>query len=163
MAKAFADSAKVQDNDPLSVVTWFQRCSRVRDSVGRLAASLRYAEALNTGESLKLIVGQLPYQSDDRWVGLPLNVGKQIAGGRLSLVIQASSIVDPRQPLAGLLIDEWVEINPSAKETTGIVFQFNPPDAYAPQSILLAVPPVPDTFLPDFSTPQGCRPLRRVA
>jgi hypothetical protein len=75
---------------------------------------------------------------------LPLKAGKQIAGGRLSLVMQASSAVDPRQPLAGLLIDEWVEIIPNAKETTGVVFQFNPPDAYAPQSILLAVPPVPD-------------------
>ena len=144
LAKALTDSVKVQDNDPLDVVTWFQRCSRVRDGVGRLAASLRYAEALNTGESLKLTVGQLPYQLDDRWVGLPLKAGKQIPGGRLSLVMQASSAVDPRQPLAGLLIDEWVEIIPSAKETTGVAFQFNPPDAYAPQSILLAVPPVPD-------------------
>jgi hypothetical protein len=144
LVKAFADSAKVQDNDPLGIATWFQRCSRVRDGVGRLAASLRYAEALNTGESLKLTVGQLPYQPDDRWVGLPLKAGKQIAGGRLSLVMQASAAVDPRQPLAGLLIDEWVEIIPNAKETTGVAFQFNPPDTCAPQSILLAVPPVSD-------------------
>jgi hypothetical protein len=144
LVKAFADSAKVQDNDPLAVVTWFQRCSRVRAGVGRLGASLRYAEALNTGESLKLTVGQLPHQSDDRWVGMPLKGGKQIAGGRLSLVMQSSAAVDLRQPLAGLLIDEWVEIIPNAKETTGVVFQFNPPDAYAPQSILLAVPPTPD-------------------
>ena len=33
---------------------------------------------------------------------------------------------------------------PSSKETTAIAFQFNPPDACAPQSVLLAVPPVPD-------------------
>jgi hypothetical protein len=144
LVRAFADSAKVQDNDPLAVVTWFQRCSRVRDGVGRLAASLRYAEALNTGESLKLTVGQLPHQSDDRWVGLPLKAGKEIAGGRLSLVMQSSAAVDPRQSLAGLLIDEWVEIIPNAKETTGVVFQFNPPDTCPPQSILLAVPPKPD-------------------
>jgi hypothetical protein len=144
LAKAFADSAKIQDNDPLGVVIWFQRCSRVREGVGRLAASLRYAEALNRGESLNLTIGQLPYQPDDRWVGLPLKAGKQIAGGRLSLVMQASAAVDTRQPLAGLLIDEWVEIIPNAKETTGVVFQFNPPDSFAPQSILLAVPPVPD-------------------
>jgi len=144
LAKAFADSAKVQDNDPLAVVTWFQRCSRVRDGVARLAASLRYAEALNTGESLTLAVGQLPHQSTDRWVGLPLKDGQQIGGGRLSLVMQSSAAIDPREPLAGLLIDEWVEIIPSAKETTGVAFQFNPPDACAPQSILLAVPPVPD-------------------
>ncbi|MDQ3257631.1 MAG: hypothetical protein M3R15_27720, partial [Acidobacteriota bacterium] len=144
LASAFTDSVKVQDNDPMAVVTWFQRASRVRDGVGRLDASLRYAEALNTGESLKLIVGQLPYQTDDRWVGLPLKSGKQIPGGRMSLVVQSSVAVDVRQPLAGMLIDEWVEVVPNAKETTGVVFQYNPPDAAAPQSILLAVPPVPD-------------------
>jgi hypothetical protein len=48
------------------------------------------------------------------------------------------------QPLCGLLIDEWVEVVPSSKETTAIAFQFNPPDACAPQSVLLAVPPVPE-------------------
>ena len=57
---------------------------------------------------------------------------------------QASGAVDPRQALAGLLIDEWVEIVPNAKETTGVAFQFNPPDSFAPQSILLAVPSAPD-------------------
>ena len=36
---------------------------------------------------------------------------------------------------------------PSRKETTAIAFQFNPPDACAPQSVLLAVPPVPDADL----------------
>jgi hypothetical protein len=150
LAKAFADSTKLQDNDPLAVVTWFQRNSRVREGVARLAVSLRYAEALNTGENLKLTLGQLPHKPDqagqqpDRWVGLPLKAGQQIAGSRLSLVMQASGAVDPKQPLAGMLIDEWVEIIPNAKETTGVAFQFNPPDSFAPQSILLAVPPVPD-------------------
>jgi len=31
---------------------------------------------------------------------------------------------------------------PSPRETTGIAFQFDPPDSAAPQAILLAVPPV---------------------
>ena len=143
LLKAFGDSTRVQDRDPLAVVTWFQRCSRVRDGVARLAAALRYAEALNTGETLKLAVGQLPYQASDRWVGLPLKGGQPIAGGRLSLVLQASGPFDPGQALAGLLIDDWVEMIPSAKETTGVTFQFNPPDSFAPQSILLAVPAAP--------------------
>ena len=40
-----------QDNDPLAVVTWFQRSPACVTASRRLAASLRYAEALNTGES----------------------------------------------------------------------------------------------------------------
>ena len=58
--------------------------------------------------------------------------------------MQSAAGVDSAQPLAGLLIDEWVEIVPNAKETTGVTFQFNRPDSFAPQSILLAVPSVPD-------------------
>jgi hypothetical protein len=144
LEQAFADSVKLQDNDPLAAVTWFQRAARVRDGVAKLDAALRYAEVLSAGESLKLTLGQLPYQPNDRWVGLPLKSGRQIPGGRLSLVVQSSAKIDVRQPLAGLLIDEWVEIVPNASETTGVVFQYNPPDACAPQAILLAVPPTPD-------------------
>ncbi len=144
LGQAFADSTKVQDNDPLAVFTWFQRAARVRDGVAKLEATLRYAEALQTGEKLKLSVGQLPFQANDRWVGLPLKDGKPILGGRLSLVVQATNAINFQQPLAGLLLDDWVEIIPNSKETTGITFQYNPPNAFAPQSILLAVPPVPD-------------------
>jgi hypothetical protein len=41
------------------------------------------------------------------------------------------------------MIDEWVEVVPSRTETTAIAFQYNPPNTYPPQNVLLAVPPVP--------------------
>jgi hypothetical protein len=41
------------------------------------------------------------------------------------------------------LIDEWTEIVPNDHETTAIAFQFDPPNAMAPQNVLVAVPPVP--------------------
>ena len=44
-------------------------------------------------------------------------------------------------PLAGVLVDEWVEAVPSAKETTGIALQYDRPNATPPQTILIAVPP----------------------
>jgi hypothetical protein len=46
------------------------------------------------------------------------------------------------QPISALVIDEWTDIVPSSAETTAVAFQFNPPNAFAPQSILIAVPPV---------------------
>ena len=56
-----------------------------------------------------------------------------------ALVLRMVDKLDLRpQPLAGLLIDEWVEIVPSAQETTAITFQYDAPDAFAPQAILLA-------------------------
>jgi hypothetical protein len=61
----------------------------------------------------------------------------------LSLIVHMPEAVDLTQPVAGLLIDEWVEVIPNAKETTGVVFQYNQPDSVAPQAILIAVHPNP--------------------
>lgn len=141
LEKALANSAKLQDGDPLAAVTWFQRMARVRDGVARLNAALNYSEALNTGERIKLTVAQLPHDENDRWIGLPLNAGQRLPGGRLSLVVQSAAPVDARESLAGLLIDEWIEVVPNATETTGIALQYDQPNAAPPQSILIAVPP----------------------
>ena len=144
LEKALTDTVRVQDGDPLAAVTWFQRMTRVRDGVARLNAALSYSEALNTGEKLKLTVAQLPYGADDRWVGLPLKNGERLPGGKLSLVVQSTARVDVRRPLAGLLIDEWVEVVPNGTETTGIALPYDQPNSAPPQSILLAVPPEMD-------------------
>jgi hypothetical protein len=134
----------VQDGDPFASTTWFQRMARVRDGVARLNAALSYAEALGSGEKLKLTIAQLPYGTDDRWVGLPLKDGQSLPGGKLSLAVQSSAPVDATKPMAGLLIDEWVEVVPNATETTGIAFQYDQPNAAPPQTILIAVPPQVD-------------------
>jgi hypothetical protein len=99
---------------------------------------------LGAGARLALKVAQLPFAAGERWIGLPPADGATIAAGRLSLVVQGADAVDPAQPLAGLWIDEWTEVVPATSETTAIAFQLDPPDACAPQCILLAVPPQPD-------------------
>jgi len=145
LEKALGDSAKLQGGDVLASATWFQRMARVRDGVARLNATLIYSDALNTGEELNLTIAQIPYDRDDRWAGLPLDAGKRLPGGKLSLAVQSTAPVDVRQPLAGLLVDEWVEVVPSATETTGIALQYDQPNAAPPQTILIAVPPDVDT------------------
>ncbi|MFN8499165.1 MAG: hypothetical protein U0641_15050 [Anaerolineae bacterium] len=141
LAKALGDSAKVQDGDPLAAVTWFQRAARVRDGVTRLSDALSYAEALRSGETVRLSLAQLPYDANDRWVGLPLKPGQSLPGGKLSIVAQAVAAIDVGQPLVGLLIDEWIEVVPSATETTAIALQYDQPNAAPPQTLLVAVPP----------------------
>jgi hypothetical protein len=111
--------------------------------MGRMSACLRGAEVLGTGERLNLSVAQLPLVNGERWVGLPSEPGKAIAPGKLSLVLQTLAAINTAQPLTGLLIDEWTETVPNTRETTALTFQFDPPDACAPQCVLLAVPPVP--------------------
>ena len=46
--------------------------------------------------------------------------------------------------LEGLLLDDWTETIPTSKETTGVAFHFDRPNAAAPQALLLAAPPNPD-------------------
>lgn len=155
LAQALADSAKIQDDDTLAVVNWFQRAARVREGVARLDASLGYAEALDAGERLSLTIAQLPYTANDRWVALPLQSGRALSTSRFSLVVQSAGRLDVSQPLAGLLVDEWVEAVPNPSETTGVVFQYDQPDASPPQCILLAVPP-------DLDQPWNLRSLQQV-
>ncbi|HKE95897.1 MAG TPA: hypothetical protein VKB34_16435, partial [Povalibacter sp.] len=140
---ALAASAQTQGGDALAANTWFTRSARVRDAVGRLGLCLQMSEIINAGARLNLSVAQLPFVSGERWVGLPPLPDKEVTPGKLSLVIHTVAAVNTTQVLTGLVIDEWTEIVPNARETTGVAFQFDVPDACAPQSVLIAVPPVP--------------------
>jgi hypothetical protein len=142
MQRSLAATAALQGQDPLAVVPWFARMQRVREGVARLSASLHAAEATAAGERVNLVVAQLPHDDQARWIGLPETPTRPIAAGRLSLVVQNAGVADAAQPMAGLMVDEWVEIVPSRSETSGIAFQHDAPDSRPPQVVLLAVPPV---------------------
>jgi hypothetical protein len=142
LAAALAATKVTQGGDTLAANGWFTQHARVREPVARLAVCLRGAEVLGTGERLNLSVAQLPFVASERWVGLPQAAGKALAAGKLSLVLQTTAPINTAQPLTGLVIDEWTETVPRANETTAVTFQFAPPDACAPQCLLLAVPPV---------------------
>ena len=141
LQQAFGDSTKLQGGDPLAATTWFERMARVREGVSRLNAALSYSEALNTGERLKLTIAQLPFSANDHWLALPFKKEQSPSGSKVSLVVQSVSPVNANQPLAGVLIDEWVEVIPSTTEITGIALQYDQPSAAPPQTILIAVPP----------------------
>ncbi len=148
LGNSFAASDSLQAGNPLECVTWFQRISRVRANATLLNTSLMYSEALGGSDGVAFRVGQLPYQAGDRWVGLPLVAQPgsppdapppALPAGKLSLVVHAPTSFDPTAFLAGLLVEDWTEVVPSAEETTGFVFHCDQPHARAPQAILLAV------------------------
>lgn len=140
---ALAGGVQQQGGDPLAVHGWFTRCSRVRDPLARLGLCLRTSEVLASGTRLNLGIAQLPFDAAERWVGLPLPLNAALPPGKLSLAVQPLTPIDAALPLCGLFIDEWVELVPNREETTALVFQFDPPNAFAPQTLLVAVPPVP--------------------
>lgn len=142
LKNALGASTAQQGGDPLAAHAWFTRTSQVRAPVARLGDCLRGAEVLATGDRLALSVAQLPFNAAERWVGLAPLAGGALPPSKLSMVIQSGGAADPAAPLAGLLIDEWVEVVPNASETTAVTFQFDPPNSFAPQAVLVAVPPV---------------------
>jgi hypothetical protein len=133
---------------------WLRRMARVRESISHFKTAFEYAEALKTGEKLKLKIAQLPLGDDERWVALPLQPGKSLPGGKVSIAVQSATAVDVNQPLAGFLIDEWVEVVPGTTEITGLALQYDQPNAAPPQSILLAVPPELESPWTTFSLQQ---------
>ena len=135
----WANSTALQGGDALASVRWFQRMSRVRPGVARLDTSLLMAEALSGKSLVRFDVAQLPATTNDRWLGLDL-AGKMPASS-LSLIAFSPTAYTAGAAVAGLMIDEWVELLPSTQQITGISFHHDDPTARAPQAILLVVRP----------------------
>jgi hypothetical protein len=115
---------------------------RVRPALDRMTAPHRLAEVLGTAPGLDLEVAHVPHVSERPWIALSLaDDGTGVnPDGLLSVVLQGATGLDLAKPLAGLLVDEWTEVVPSRTETAGLAFRYDPPDAMAPQAVLLAVP-----------------------
>jgi hypothetical protein len=135
----WAGSSSLQGGDPLAANTWFQRMARLRPGVSRLDAALLYAEALAGASLGHFDVAQLPATGGDRW--LALSRTGATPSGRLSLVAFAPQSIAAGTPVAGLTIDEWVEVLPDAQQITGISLHHDDPTARAPQALLLGVRP----------------------
>src|SRR5207247_6902183 len=100
-----------------------------------------YGAALGRA-GLDFDVAQLPHGPSEHWVGLAPLTGR-VPGGRLSLVAKRSAGFDAAESLAGLSIDDWVEVVPSEVEDTGVTFHFDASGSEAPQAWLIAVHPDP--------------------
>jgi hypothetical protein len=128
-------------DDPLAAHTWVTRMERVRPGLARMTMPYRLAEVLGTGPAIELSVAHVPHTGERPWVGLTLADGDGVSpDGIASIVLQGAGEIDLAAPLAGLLVDEWTEVVPSRTETAGLAFRYDPPDAMAPQAVLLAVP-----------------------
>ncbi|HET6844345.1 MAG TPA: hypothetical protein VFK06_22080 [Candidatus Angelobacter sp.] len=133
----WTNSVPLQAGDAFASVRWFQRASRVRPGAARLDKALLYAEALSGTPLVHFDVAQLPSADGDRWLALDLSGNSPSSS--LSLVAFSPTPYTPGAALAGLMVDEWVEVLPSANQITGISFHHDDPTARAPQAILLAV------------------------
>ena len=130
--------------DPTQVVgRWFSQCARVRAPLRAWRTVDLYARTL--GENVTdLQVVQLPRVPGAAWVGLPFaDEAHRPVSGRLSLLLRRHATPAATQPWGGLLLDEWTERVPNREEDAAVVFYHDSPGAQAPQTVLVAVPPVP--------------------
>ena len=140
LAAALAHPTLLDPADPDAPLRWMQQVARVRDGVQRFELASLLAEVAGT-ESPELRVAQLPHDPEVRWLGLPLEPDADAPAGRVSLVFHTPDGVDPSR-LTGLFVDELIERIPHRDHTAGIAFHYDQPNARAPQTWLLAVPPV---------------------
>jgi len=125
--------------------TWLARAAPARASSAALNAVLGYAEAVAAVDAKAampaLHVGQIGGAMGERWTALPPDPGESVPAGRVSLVAVTPNGGEPMDAIGGLFVDEWVEVVPSAEETTSVAFHYDAPTACAPQVLLLGVPP----------------------
>ncbi|MFD2093351.1 hypothetical protein [Blastococcus deserti] len=137
------DRTIAEDGDPANEPpAWLARVARVRPALAALETVAAYVQALGTLAPLDLEVGQLPVDpggATQRWAGLRTD-GAALPAGRLAL-LAAGGWPRTGTALAGLLVDEVIEVVPGSRETTAVTFHYDSPDAVSPQVVLLGVPP----------------------
>jgi hypothetical protein len=126
----------------MAMAEWLQSIARVRPKMTALEMMDMVLSQADAG--IEITPVQLNYQPGDYWLGAEFPVEYIPSEDKLSVVL-----VNPMQwknaavqKQAGLVLDEWMEIIPNKSETTGIVLNYNQPNAMPPQSLLLAVTPV---------------------
>jgi hypothetical protein len=128
---------------PILIDEWMHGISRVRKPMNGYRKLMLVAESVTARDFTTHKVVQLPLHAagTDKWLGLEIPAGYEVAGDTLSLVMELPAGYNAAQPQAGILLDEWTEAIPDPNVTTGIAMNYDDPNNEAPQSLLLAVTP----------------------
>jgi hypothetical protein len=140
----------VTEHVDFPVDEWLYTCARVREPMQRWERIVMLTGALGVAEPA-LIPLQLPYRENDRWVAAKIPLDYAAEGERLLYTACFAKPYMIGQRQSGLLLDEWSEVIPLPekvpgessevpKQTTGIAFHFDRPNAQPPQTMLLVTP-----------------------
>ncbi|THD66447.1 hypothetical protein E7Z59_11615 [Robertkochia marina] len=117
---------------------WLYGNARVREKVSALESLMVYSEGFKD-VSVGLSPIQLPFRENDIWLGLSFPDSYEIESDKLLYTAVLSDFNETKSQ-CGIFVDEWTEVIPSEKETTGLSFQYDQPNTEAPQSMLLVTP-----------------------
>ncbi|OQW61749.1 MAG: hypothetical protein BVN28_06580 [Nitrospira sp. ST-bin4] len=124
----------------LPVEEWLHGVACVRERVHEFEVFRMMADAARV-TPLPLTAFQLPFRTNDSWLGVQFPSTMEVAHDTVSMVQHLPQGFSAAGPQCGLLIDEWTESVPNRQEVTGLTFNYNAPNSAPPQAILLAVSP----------------------
>jgi hypothetical protein len=127
-----------QSND-FPVDDWLYGMARIREKLSAWENLVMLAEGFKDRSALNLTPLQLPFKANDSWLGLEFKDDLEIEGDKLLYTAYMPNF-DPAQSQCGLLVDEWTEVIPVKKETTGMTFHYDRPNSEPPQTLLLVTP-----------------------
>jgi hypothetical protein len=150
---AAVGAAGVSARPGADIRPWLARAGVVRSSVSKYGETLLVREAQARATRLRVI--QTPVEAYGTWVGLPFPDGvppKEPLKSTVAEVVGGAG-VDLSRRVAGLAIDEWIEVVPKRIEkgdpaqqtelrdvtTTGIALNANASGSRPPQAILVAL------------------------
>jgi hypothetical protein len=136
-----ASSSLVPAGEEHAVARWFQRLTHVREGVARADWLSDLRRLIGRRRPPEPTLGQLPFKNPDRWVALDSSAGAEPESGRVAFAVELPTAYDGSAPHSGLLLDEWPEQIPLATQSTGLAFNYDQPNAMAPQTLLVAVCP----------------------
>ncbi|HEX5171078.1 MAG TPA: hypothetical protein VFW11_18005 [Cyclobacteriaceae bacterium] len=125
---------------------WMQKSAAIRPRLAKWDY-VRTLYELHNDDQLELAPTQLPYRANDSWLAVEFpeiasdGTRFNITDDTLSIVIHGVEAFATEKDQCGLLIDDWTENICEKKAITGLTFNYNQPDAQAPQALLLAVTP----------------------
>lgn len=121
--------------------SWLHGISMVRNKMTAIENASFYSKIYQKNTFPFMCPIQVEYKEDDYWMGIEYPEEFVPYEDKTSyILLDGKEICSANENAAGLLIDQWVELIPDKKNTTGISFHFNRPGVEAPQSLLLAVP-----------------------
>ncbi|BCJ50652.1 hypothetical protein Asp14428_21270 [Actinoplanes sp. NBRC 14428] len=148
IAAGLADGPARADRSGVS--RWLAGAAAVREPVQSLTTLFAIGEAFG-GAATGSAVVQLPTVPGETWAGATWTAdgepgsgaaGTAPDGDRVSLVLlRPGDRPTGSHAAVAVRVDTWSELVPAARATTALAVHYDQPDARAPQSLLLAVPP----------------------
>ncbi|MGL1934380.1 MAG: hypothetical protein OCD01_05150 [Fibrobacterales bacterium] len=134
------DNTDTTDTGRLKIDTWLSSISKVRTQM-RAFNQLSMVHYHTQQERINIDPVQFPESSD--WLGVALSNPLSLDDSEKSFTSFncINKTYTQEGLVSGIQADEWIEVLPTETHTTGIALHIDQPDAVAPQSLLLAVPP----------------------